>query len=179
MSNDFRYPSDRYILVGTVGKAHGLRGEFKIFCFSEQPENVVKYRTLYLVDSSGYITNGLKVLKCRVQGKGVIVQLETIVSRNKTDEVRGLGVLVAKSELPDTAPTEFYYYQFHGKQIITKDGNKIGAVTKIFNNGAQDVLVIAAGKDEILIPVTESTILNETETELIIDVPLGLLDLNM
>lgn len=178
MVGDSPSPPDGYILLGIIGKAHGLKGEVKITCFSEQPENVAGYRQFYLMNSTGVISRGITIVKSRVQSKNAIVQLETINSRKKADELNGTSVLVAKSDLPGIDENKFYYYQFQGKCVVSKKGLAIGIVKKIFSNGAQDILVVDNGQDEILIPVTKNIIVDETEKELIVDLPSGLLELN-
>ncbi len=178
MVGDFLPPPAGYILLGRVGKAHGLKGEVKIICFSEQPENVAAYKRFYLMNRRGVLSKGLAVLKSRIQGKGVVVQLDSIVSREQADELLGTSILIAKSELPEITDNSFYYYQFQGKRVVSKKGLDIGLVKQIFNNGAQDILVVQAAHDEILIPVTKTIVVDETEEELIVDLPPGLLELN-
>ena len=178
MADDYNYPSDKYLLLGKVTKAHGLRGEVKIFSFSGQPENFKGYKEVSLVDSTGKLSSALAVEKFRVQGKTVIVQLATVKSRDQAEKIEGMGVLLSKNLLPQTAEDEFYWYQYEGKMVSDQDGRTIGRVESLFNNGAQDIMVVKAGKKEILIPVTKTIIVSETAEELIINPPPGLLDLN-
>lgn len=178
MVADFPSPPEEYIQLGRVGKAHGLRGEVKITCFSEQPENVAEYKRFYLMTPQGEISKGLSLIKSRVQGKGAIVQFEAINSRQQAETLLGATILIAKSELPEITENKFYYYQFHGKRVVTLEGCNLGIVKKIFDNGAQDILVVETGQDEIFIPVIKTILVKETEEELIVDLPPGLLELN-
>lgn len=178
MVGDFPSPPEEYILLGRVVKAHGLKGEVKITCFSEQPENLAAYKRFYLMNRKGVISKGLSVIKSRIQGKGAIVRLEAINSRRQADDLLGTSILIAKSELPEVTKNKFYYHQFQGKRVVTKQGLDIGLVKKIFSNGAQDILVVEAGQDEIFIPVTKTIVVGETKEELIVDLPPGLLELN-
>ena len=61
---------------------------------------------------------------------------------------------------------------------MTGDGRALGRVQKIFSNGAQDILVVGEGNQEYLIPILDSIIVRRTDTELIIDPPPGLLEIN-
>jgi 16S rRNA processing protein RimM len=61
--------------------------------------------------------------------------------------------------------------------VVDLSGLTIGRVESLFSNGAQDVLVVKSGNEEILIPVTKSIIVSETAEEIIVDPPPGLLDL--
>ncbi len=177
MAKDFSYPADEYVLLGKIAKAQGLRGEVKIFSFSGQPENFCGYKEIVLVDSSGKLSPPLAVLKFRVQGKFAIVQLASVDSRNLAEEIESRGVLLAKSLLPDTADGEYYWYQYEGKLVIDQNGHTIGRVESLFSNGAQDIMIVKSGEEEILIPITKSIIVQETAEELIVDLPPGLLDI--
>lgn len=178
MTEDYSYPTDKYVLLGKVAKAHGLRGEVKIFSFSGQPENFCGYKEVILVNSSGNLSPAFTVEKFRVQGKTVIVRLASVNSRDKAEEIEGMGVLLAKNLLPDTTEDEFYWYEYEGKLVSDQNGRTIGRVQSLFNNGAQDIMVVKSAKGEFLIPVTKSIIVRETTEELIVNPPPGLLDLN-
>jgi len=178
MADDFSYPIDEFILLGKVGKAHGLRGEVKIFSFSGQPENFYGYKEVVLVNTSGKLSSALVIEKIRVQGKTAIVQLAAVNSRNRAEELEGMGVLLAKSLLPETADDEYYWHQYQGKLVLDQNGLTIGKVESLFNNGAQDILVVKSGEKEILIPITKSILVKETADELIVNPPPGLLDIS-
>lgn len=176
-SEDFCYPTDKYILLGKITKAHGLRGEVKIFSFSGQPENFHGYKEVLLVSSEGNISSPYVVEKFRVQGKTVVVQLASVTSRELAEKTEGQGVLVAKSLLPDTATDEYYWYQYEGKRVLDVNGQKIGRVASLFNNGAQDIMIVKSGKAEFLIPITKDIVVRETDEEVVVNPPPGLLDL--
>jgi|GEM_PF-188653 len=177
MAEEYSYPADHYVLLGKVAKAHGLRGEVKIVSFSGQPENFSGYKEIVLVDSAGSLSLAQAVKKFRVQGRNAIVQLAFINNREQAEGIEGMGVLLAKDLLPKAAEDEYYWYQYQGKLVIDQNGTEIGRVENLFSNGAQDILVVISGQEEILIPVTKEIIVGETDQELIVAPPPGLLDL--
>jgi len=177
MTEEYLYPTDKYVLLGKITKAQGLRGEVKIFSFSGQPENFLGYRELVLVSKTGTISSPLAVENTRIQGKSVIVKLASVTNRNQAEEIEGKGVLIAKDLLPEPAADEYYWYRYEGKLVRDLDGRNIGRVESLFNNGAQDILVVKSAKEEILIPITKSILVRETDEELIVNTPPGLLDL--
>jgi len=177
MAEDYAYPKDTFILLGKITKVHGLRGEVKIFSYSGQPENFSGYKEIVLVDPAGNLSSPLVIRKLRVQGKTCIVQLDSVYSRELAEKIVGRGVLLAKNLLPMPVDNEFYWHQYEGKVVSLQDGRNIGRVESLFNNGAQDILVVVSGEKEILIPVTKDIIVRETAAELIVDPPPGLLDL--
>lgn len=174
---NYSYPVDEYVLLGKITQAHGLRGEVKVFSFSGQPENFSEYKEIVLVDNSGRLSIPMGVESLRIQGKTAVVKLTSINNREQAEEIQGKGVLFSKKLLPETAEGEYYWYRYEGKLVVDLNGAMIGKVKSLFHNGAQDVLVVQSGHEEILIPVTKSIIVGETAEELIVDLPPGLLDL--
>lgn len=178
MAQEFKYPAAEYLLLGKVVKAHGLRGEVKLFLYSGQPENLAGYKELVLVDKSGGLTCPLAIVASRIHGKAAIVRLASVSSRTQAEAIENRGVLLARKHLPTIGAHEFYWHQYQNKVVVDTAGREIGSVENIFTNGAQDILVIRSGIDEILIPVTESILVGETADKLIINPPPGLLELN-
>ena len=178
MTDTYSFPADRYILIGKVGKPHGLHGEVRLHLYSGQPENVLSYSHLVLVSATGRLSQPLQVITCRPQGKSAIVGFESVTGRENAEGLVGMGVLLDREDLSKEGDGELYWYQFDGLQVVTGDGRALGRVQKIFSNGAQDILVVGEGNQEYLIPILDSIIVRRTDTELIIDPPPGLLEIN-
>ncbi len=174
---DYSFPTEEFLLLGKVAKAHGMRGEVKIFPYSGQPENIRVYRELILVDDGGTLSPPLTVLSCRVQGKMAITRLQSITSRNKAEDVEGVGVLIARRHLPELPEDEFYWHQYAGKTVVDLREQHIGKIETIFSNGTQDIMVIRAGNQEILVPISKSIVIRESAGKITIDPPPGLLEL--
>ncbi|SDO80174.1 ribosome maturation factor RimM [Desulforhopalus singaporensis] len=178
MGENFRYPEDTHLLIGKIAKPHGLKGELKVVSFSGQPERIADYPELVLVNRDGRLSVPLKLASCRPQGKNVVIGLEGISDRQGAEETVGAGVLVAKKDLPEPEAGEFYWHQYVGKNITDRDGNYLGKVVSLFNNGAQDVIVASDGNDEFFVPVTREIVVSVSEECLIIDPPEGLIEIN-
>lgn len=173
------YPKDKYLLVGKITKPQGLRGEVKIYCFSGQPENFLEYKELTLCDLNGKLTDSIQVTKSRVQGKAAVVKFVSIADRTTAENFEGYEVLLLKEHLPQAEPDEYYWHQYEGKQLIDQDGSVIGIVKELFYGGAQDILVVDTGNDEVLVPVIDDFIINETGDTLVVELPPGLLEINV
>jgi 16S rRNA processing protein RimM len=180
MTEIFCYPADEYVLLGKIARAHGLRGEVKVFLHSGQPENLRNYKEVFLIARQGELAGPFPIVSSRGHGKLAIVQFASIDTRDLAEALEGLDVLVAKANLPEIAEDEYYWYQYLGKAVVDTAGNVIGKVDNIFRNGLQDVLVIKRLEtdEEILVPVAGKIIVRETAGELIIDPPPGLLEVN-
>ncbi len=178
MAKRFSFPKTEYLLIGIIAKAHGMRGEVKIFSYSGRPENIASYKKLVLVDDGGNLSPDLLVLKSRARGKVAIVQLATVDNRDHAEDIEGMGVLLAKEDLPDVSGDEFYWHELQGKTVIDQDGRTIGEVVRLFSNGGHDIMVVEHGENEILIPAVRDIMVSETAENIFISPPPGLLVIN-
>jgi len=177
MIKDFSFPTENFLLLGKVAKAHSMQGEVKIFPYSGQPENISLYSELVLVDSKGKLSPPLTVLSSRPQGKVAITRLHSISDRDKAESIEGMGVLLARKYLPKLDDNEFYWHQYIGKNVKIVSGEMIGKIETVFPGGAQDIMVVKNGSREILIPILASIVIKESSSEIVIDPPPGLVEL--
>jgi 16S rRNA processing protein RimM len=178
MTDTFSYPADRYLLIGKVGKPHGLHGEVRMHLYSRQPDNVRSYGQVVLISTVGRLSSSIRVITCRVQKKTAVVGLESIVDRTGAEQLAGMGVLVDKKDISQADDGELYWYQFDGLPVTTLEGRSLGKVKKIFSNGAQDILVVGKGNDEYLIPILDEIIVRRTDEGIVVAPPPGLLEIN-
>ncbi len=178
MAEEFKYPADRFLLIGRVVKPHGMLGELKIFPYSQQPENILGYNNIVFVNQRDECSPPLKVKKSRTQGKFAVIALEGIDTRGHAEQLIGAGVLLDRKLLPKAQKNEYYWFELQGLTVKTENGQMLGKVTNIFSNGAQDIMVVGNKKQEFLIPILDSIILQQNEEGIIIAPPPGLLEIN-
>ncbi|MDR3628774.1 MAG: ribosome maturation factor RimM [Desulfocapsaceae bacterium] len=178
MADTFSFPADRYILIGKIGKPHGLRGEVRMSLYSGQPENLQSYSHLVLVATDGSVTAPLRIVSSRAQGKGAVVGFESILDRDGAEKLAGMGVILDRAEIAGADKGDSFWFQFIGLAVKTEDGRYLGRVEHIFSNGAQDILVIRDGSAEYLVPILDSIITCRTDEEIVVAPPPGLLELN-
>ncbi len=178
MAEEFIYPADRFLLLGKVIKPHGLRGELKIYPYSQQPENILDYKHCVLVNTKGELSPSLRLEKSRIQGKYAILTLGSVCNRDQAEELQGAGVLLDLQSLPEIGKDEYYWFQLHGLSVRTEQGEVLGKVKRIFSNGAQDIMVVGNDNHEYMIPILDSIILEQNEEGITISPPPGLLEMN-
>ena len=177
MEQNYSFPTSDFLLLGKVAKAHGMRGEVKIFPYSGQPENIQAYKELVLVNDRGALSRPLTVLSCKVQGKMAITRLDSVTCRDEAESIEGLKVLIARKYLPELSGDEFYWHQYVGRTVTDINQHDIGEIESIFSNGSQDIMVIRAGSKEILVPISKAIVVGESAERITIDPPPGLLEL--
>lgn len=174
----YPFPTDRYRLVGKVTRAHGLKGELKIVCLSEDPEQFRQFSRVALVATDGRMTAPLDVIKVRRQGKLVILKLDTIDTRNEADLTAGMGVLLPDDQPLAQSTNRLAAHRLRGLTVRTvAPATIVGTVSGCFDNGAQQIMVVYGDDREVLIPLVPEIIVRIDERDIVIDPPPGLLDL--
>ena len=178
MTKSFSFPTDKYVLIGKITKAHGIKGEVKVLSFSDQPQNIEQYKELILVSDQGGLSPPFPVIRSRTGTKEAIVSLKGVTDRSDAEDLSGYGILVPKDALPKLTGDDFYLHELEGLQVVTKEGRVLGKVHSFFDNGAQDIIVVQGEGEEYLIPLIPGIIVQRNESELTIAPAPGLLEMN-
>lgn len=167
-----------FVLLGTVARPHGIRGELKVRPYTEDPGSLSRYRRLYLSADQGESRVPYTNLQARVSGNKVILRLEECSSREQAEQLAGMQIWLPSSDLPPVGKDEFYLFTLEGKEAHTIEGRVLGTVTEILDGGGQNILVIRQGKEEYLVPVVRKFIVVIDEKKVVLDLPPGLLEIN-
>lgn len=149
------------VVVGRLGKPHGLRGEVSVELRTDEPDRrLVPGAALNTQTPRGGIPSApgqpsvLTVSSVRWHQSRPLVTFEEVQDRDQAEAVRGLLLLVDvdASEAPED-PEEFYDHQLVGLQVLTPDGAHVGELIEVVHGAAQDLLSVrGADGGEILVP---------------------------
>jgi len=146
----------RNVIVGTVLKAVGLKGELKIKPLTDNPGRYIVGGRLWLEGEDGL--SPFTITSVREYKGNLTVSLEGIESVDEAGRYGGRDVFVPESEVPPLPEGEFYHYQVLGLPVYTYKGRLLGKVTDIITAGEKDVYVVGGGGEEYLIPVTDDAV---------------------
>jgi len=142
-------PSER-VRVGKIGAAHGVRGEVRVFVYTEDPLAIRSYGELE--DEAGART--FEIASAR-EGKGhLVVRFKGIDDRNEAEKLTHVQLFVPRERLPKRDGEKFYHADLIGLRVETKSGETLGEVIAVPNYGASDLLEIRPAKagQTLLIP---------------------------
>lgn len=136
--------------IAAVSAAHGIRGEVKLACFLENPEDITRY--LPLCDSRG------TAYFLRITGQGgknhLIAAIDGITDRNRAELLRGLELYAECAKRPPANDSEYYLQDLIGLPAVqASDGSPIGTVSAFHNYGAGELIeILCANGEELLLP---------------------------
>lgn len=169
-----------HVLVAKVTKPHGIKGEIKVYSYSDDPESFEVYNSLVFVDTVSGSAQEIKLSRSRVQGSSAVLILAGVSNRNDAEDLVNCEVWVAEDQLPELADDEFYWNDYKGMDVYTDKGFHLGQVVSLMATGAHDILVVSGRGHEYMIPVKEEFLVevNDAEGKIVIDPPEGLLEIN-
>ncbi|MBQ8394674.1 MAG: 16S rRNA processing protein RimM [Clostridia bacterium] len=142
------------LLIGEVLKPQGIRGELKIKTFTDFPEDVKKFGTVYIEDKP------YKILSFRVGTDGMAyIGLRGIPDRNAAELFRGKKLEGEREDAPELEEGRYYIVDIIGLSCETQDGEFLGTVKDI-KNLSSDVYTIEKDGKSILFPVVKNVIID-------------------
>ncbi|MBF8779849.1 ribosome maturation factor RimM [Pseudomonas fulva] len=154
---------DELIVVGKIFSVHGVRGEVKVYSFTDPIENLLDYPRWTLRHEG--VVKQVELVNGRPSQKGLVVKLKGLDDRDEARLLSGYDICVKRSLLPNLTDGEYYWYQLVGLQVVNQDEQLFGKVDHLLETGANDVLVVrpcAGSLDdrERLLPYTEQCVLD-------------------
>lgn len=162
------------IKIGKIVNTVGLKGEVKVYNYSDSIEIYETIESIYVEDRLTVIEN------VRAQKNMVILKLEGADDRNAAEALRGRELYITEDDLPELPEGRYYVRDLIGMSVIEKDGKLLGHVTDVLQNTAQDIFEVERenGK-KLLIPKVDQFVLDiDTEKrEITVKLIEGMLDL--
>ena len=141
--------------MGRVVGPHGVKGWIKVQPFTRERESLTRYAQWQIGQQNAWQPRVLE--QARVQGAAVVAKLAGIDDRDQAAALRGQRIAVARSEFPPAAPGEYYWADLVGLQVVNAGGVVLGKVVRLFETGANDVMVVE-GERERLLPFIDTVI---------------------
>jgi 16S rRNA processing protein RimM len=136
-------PEADLVVVGRVGRPHGLDGAFVVDEGSEDPARFRVGAELLVDGEPAHV-----IVSRRVGGRRHAIKLDRTVER-------GGELAIRKSELPVLEPDSYYVADLVGLRVIDADGSSVGVVRDVHPGPANDALELDTG---LLLPLVEDCI---------------------
>ncbi|MGO1974381.1 MAG: ribosome maturation factor RimM [Propionibacteriaceae bacterium] len=137
------------VVVGVIGKPHGIRGEVTINLRTDEPDRRFAQHQQLRGEHGGTFS----VAHHRWHQGRLLATFAELTDRNTAEAARGTVLMadVPAAEVP-VGDGEYYDRQLVGLAAVDEAGTALGAVVAVLHLPAQDVLEIDTGAGKRLVP---------------------------
>jgi 16S rRNA processing protein RimM len=162
-----------FLLIARIGKTRGLRGEFFLRSFAEDPQSLNTFTKFYTMNSS--LMEEVEFEYIKTANANIISKIKSI---DDIDAMKLFGqkdVYILRSELPQLDENEAYWFELIGMNVINLDDKNLGIVEIVNNYGASDILEVNPAsdtKEKILIPFIRNKFIisiNKSKNSILVD----------
>lgn len=143
------------ICVARIGAAHGVRGEFRLWSFTEDPLAVMQYGPLTTKDGA----RTFEIVRAREAKDHLVATLKGVTTREDAERLNGIELYIARDALPPPDDDEYYHADLIGLSAVRADDSEIGRVVAMHNFGAGEIVEIATFKGPaLMLPFTNAVV---------------------
>ncbi|GIZ51406.1 ribosome maturation factor RimM [Noviherbaspirillum aridicola] len=167
---------DDLVLVGHISGAYGIHGWVRIRPYSDDADALLNAKTWWLDKPA---LRDVDVMQAKAHGEDVVARLVGVADRDAAEALRGTTVQIRRSHFPALDEDEFYWVDLIGLQVHNLEGELLGSVADLMDNGAHPILRVqapAAGEGgdkpkEWLIPFVDQFVktVDQTEKKIVVD----------
>jgi 16S rRNA processing protein RimM len=129
------------VVVGRIGRPHGLRGEVTVQVTTDDPDE--RFAAGAVLGTDPPARGPLTVAGMRRSGPVLVIGFDGITDRNAAEALRGTTLTLDSADLPvPDDPEEFYDHQLIGLSVADRTGIVLGTVVQVWHPPASPVLVV-------------------------------------
>jgi 16S rRNA processing protein RimM len=133
-----------WVVVGRVGRPHGLDGHFVVERASDDRDRFAAGARVWLGREPAEVVSAK-----RVGGGRLAIKLDR-------EAARGAPLELPRSELPPPADDEYYVADLIGLEVVEAGGRQLGRVAAVYTGVANDALELDSGA---ALPLVEDCVL--------------------
>jgi 16S rRNA processing protein RimM len=176
--SDPRNTSTDTVVVGRIGRPHGVRGEVTVEVRTDDPD--LRFVPGAVLRTDPADRGPITITRVHWHGTTLLLSLEGVHDREAAEAVRNTELLVAVADLPEIEdPDSYYDHQLVGLSARLPDGTVLGEII-VVRHEAQDLLVVRRHEGpDLLIPFVSAIVptVDLAGGFVVVDPPEGLLDL--
>lgn len=145
------------VCVARIGAPHGVRGEVRLWVFTEDPAAIARYSPLESEDGA----RKFEIASVRPAKDHLVARIKGVDDRNAAEALTNANLYVARERLPAfVAADEFYHADLIGLPAVTPQGDALATVVAVHNFGAGDLLELrpTGGGATVMVPFTTACV---------------------
>ena len=151
---------DKFISVGKILNFHGIQGEAKVGFSKNQQDFFLSLENVFVKIDNDY--KKLKITRSRLNKTFAIIKFEGINSINDLIPLKGCLLFVEEETIRENLEEdEFLIDELVGLDVFDIEGEKLGFVVGVSNNGATDLLSVKTKTKKVcLVPFVKAIVVD-------------------
>jgi 16S rRNA processing protein RimM len=145
----------RFVAVGRVTRAHGVKGEVAVLPLSQVPARFEPGAEVVVDEDEARV---LVVVAARPHRSRVLVSFKGVADRDRADALRGSYLFVPSHQSPALPEGEYWTHDLIGCEVVTEGGRSLGSVREVIHTRANDVWTVQKEGEETLVPALKDVV---------------------
>lgn len=145
--------------VGRLVKAHGLKGALKLELYTDNPERRFvpgAVFTLQVPEASPWHGKTITVREYRVMNGNPVVFFNDVDERTDAESLVR-AILWIDQDVEEVEDNAWFDHQLVGLDVV-RDESVVGHVVRVEHFPAQDLLIVKAGENEVMVPFVQAIV---------------------
>lgn len=134
-------------LIGKIINTHGVKGEIKIYPYTDELISLSKQKIIFLDDS---LTKKYEIESTKLIKDLLVVKLSGINSIEQAKNIIDKYVYIPKDPNEKLEENTYYIQDLLDANVVDENNVTIGKLTYIFNTGANDIYEITDSNGKII-----------------------------
>jgi len=165
------------LIVGRIGRVHGVRGEVTVEVRTDSPEERFQVGTSIATDPSKF--GPLTITGQRWHNGILLLTFDGVSDRGAAEKIKNV-LLMADVDIAESDADEFHVQLLIGSTIELIDGTVLGTIDDVLTTKGQNLLSFMRSGKQVLIPFVKAIVptVDIAGRKVVITPPEGLLDEN-
>ena len=143
-----------YLMIGEVLKPQGIRGEAKVKPYAADPEDFLRWKTLYIQHNDNYEPIAAKC--SRVHDGFAYITLGECSNPNDVERLRGTQLYIRREQTVQPGEDETFICDLIGCEAVDETGKVLGKLTDVLQHGPVDVYVFRTQRGSMMAPALKA-----------------------
>ena len=145
---------NQYLMIGTVLKPQGVRGECKIRSWAADISRFNTWKVLYMKTVDGFMPVAVEVT--RISDGFVFAHLNGSTTANEAEKYRGPDLYVDRDNAAPAEEDATLIADLIGCTARDENGTEIGVLTDVLQHGTVDTWVFRTGSGMLMVPALKA-----------------------
>lgn len=148
---------DKRVLLGTIVKVHGLRGDVKVAPLTWRPERFEHLQSIWVAsDDEAPVLHTLK--RVRVERGMVYLRFAELPRRDLVEPLVGRELFIDEKDREPLPEGYYYLDDLVGCRVHCSQYGNLGEVVEVMESRGNDVWIVRGPYGEVLVPAIQQVV---------------------